>query len=201
MCLLVLASSWREAGAISFSLGANARKCLQEDVDKDQLVVGEYTVSETDAIKVNLEITDSRGHPVYRKEDAAKGKFAFTSDDYDVFELCFKTTLVPQHRADSTVEIDLAVKVGVEARSYEELAKVEKLKPIEANLKRLEDLAAAVVKSFAIMKEREREHRDTNEVTAERMLTFSLVSIGCLVVFGIWQVWYLRRYFQKKKLL
>ena len=56
VCLLVLASSWREAGAISFSLGANARKCLQEDVDKDQLVVGEYTVSETDAIKVNLEV-------------------------------------------------------------------------------------------------------------------------------------------------
>ncbi|EGD77846.1 transmembrane emp24 domain-containing protein 10 [Salpingoeca rosetta] len=199
--VVVLLCLTQYSTAISFTLGANTRKCLQEDVDKDVLVVGEYEVSKSPALQINLEITDSRGHPVYRKEDAQKGKFAFTSDDYDVFEICFKSYLDDKHRADSTVDISLNVKIGMEARSYEELAKAEKLQPIEANLKRLEDMSSAIVRSFAIMKDRERQHRDTNELTAERMLTFSLISIGCLVVFGVWQVWYLRRYFQKKKLI
>lgn len=43
-----------------------------------------------------------------------------------------------------------------------QLAKVEKLKPIEANLKRMEDLSASIVRTFALMKDRERDHRDTN---------------------------------------
>ena len=28
---------------------------------------------------------------VYLKDDATKGKFAFTSDDYDVFSICFNS--------------------------------------------------------------------------------------------------------------
>lgn len=40
-----------------------------------------------------LQITDSHGNPVYRKENAVKGKFAFSSDAYDVYEICFESTL------------------------------------------------------------------------------------------------------------
>ena len=43
-----------------------------------------------------------------------------------------------------------------------QLAKVEKLKPMEVELKRLEDLADAVVNDFAYMRQREQEMRDTN---------------------------------------
>ena len=43
-----------------------------------------------------------------------------------------------------------------------QLAKAEKLKPIEVELKRLEDLADAVVNDFAYMRQREQEMRDTN---------------------------------------
>ncbi len=46
-----------------------------------------------------VQITDSRGHPVYRKEDALKGKFAFTSDDYDVFNICFQSDQLEGARA------------------------------------------------------------------------------------------------------
>ena len=38
-------------------------------------------------------MTDSREHPVYKKVDALKGKFAFTSDDYDTFHICFTNVL------------------------------------------------------------------------------------------------------------
>lgn len=43
-----------------------------------------------------------------------------------------------------------------------QLAKAEKLKPMEVELKRLEDLADAVVNDFAYMRQREQEMRDTN---------------------------------------
>ena len=34
-------------------------------------------------------MTDSKEHILYNKEEAEKGKFAFTTDDQDMFEICF----------------------------------------------------------------------------------------------------------------
>ena len=37
-------------------------------------------------------MTDSKEHILYNKEEAEKGKFAFTTDDQDMFEICFVST-------------------------------------------------------------------------------------------------------------
>ena len=42
------------------------------------------------------------------------------------------------------------------------MATVEKMKPLEIELKRLEDLAEDIVNDFAYMRQREQEMRDTN---------------------------------------
>lgn len=82
-----------------------------------------------------------------------------------------------------------------------QLEEAEKLKPIEVELKRLEDLAEAIVSDFAYMKAREEEMRDTNESTHARVTYLSVFSIGCLFALAIWQTLYLRRYFKSKKLI
>ena len=42
------------------------------------------------------------------------------------------------------------------------MAEASKLKPLEVELKRLEDLSESIVQDFAYMREREQEMRDTN---------------------------------------
>uniref|UniRef100_A0A6Q2X372 GOLD domain-containing protein n=1 Tax=Esox lucius TaxID=8010 RepID=A0A6Q2X372_ESOLU len=182
--------------SITFYLPVNLRKCLREEIHKDVLVTGEYEVSEQPNAKTNLKITDSSGHTLYSKDDASKGKFAFTTEDYDMFEVCFESTgKVP----DLLVNLDM--KHGVEAKNYEEIAKVEKLKPLEVELRRLEDLSESIVNDFAYMKKREEEMRDTNESTNTRVLYFSIFSMCCLIGLATWQVFYLRRFFKAKKLI
>ncbi|XP_067835694.1 transmembrane emp24 domain-containing protein 10-like, partial [Heptranchias perlo] len=138
------------AGAISFQLPSNARKCLREEIHKDRLV------------------TDSSGHILYSKEEATKGKFAFTTDDYDMFEICFESRLPPGHFRVPDQLIILNTKHGVEAKNYEDIAKAEKLKPLEVELRRLEDLSESIVNDFADMKQREEEMRDTNGEDLQR---------------------------------
>ena len=41
-----------------------------------------------------LQVTDTKGHTLYSKEDAKKGKFAFTTEEYDMFEVCFESKMV-----------------------------------------------------------------------------------------------------------
>ncbi|NXB22146.1 TMEDA protein, partial [Rhagologus leucostigma] len=194
------------ARPISFQLPGKARKCLREEIHRGLLFL--HRQHELTAAKYCflpslslLQITDSAGHILYAKEDATKGKFAFTTEDYDMFEACFESKLPvgTGRMPDQLVTLDM--KHGVEAKNYEEIAKVEKLKPLEVELRRLEDLSESIVNDFAYMKKREEEMRDTNESTNTRVLYFSIFSMCCLIGLATWQVFYLRRFFKAKKLI
>lgn len=187
--------------AISFRLEPEVRKCVKEEVHKDVLVVGEYRLSEEDGQRTDLVVADSKGQTLFKKESASKGRFAFTTDDYDMFEVCFYSTVTGHHGGEREREVHLQLKHGVEAKNYDDLAKAEKLKPMELELRRLEDLAESIVNDFAYMRAREEEMRDTNESTNSRVLYFGVFSMLCLLFLAAWQIFYLRRFFQAKKLI
>lgn len=192
-----------QINALMFYLPANVKKCLKEEIHKDILVKGDYYVAEIQGHHTKLEVLDSKGHILYNKEMASRGKFAFTTDEYDVFQVCFETKVLQEAAATVGIhkEVQINLRHGVEAKDYENLAKVEKLKPLEVELRRLEDLSQDIVTDFAYMKAREEEMRDTNESTNSKVLYFSIFSMCCLLGLAIWQVLYLRRYFKAKKLI
>lgn len=95
----------------------------------------------------------------------------------------------------------MVLKHGVEAKNYDDLAKAEKLKPLEVELRRLEDLSDSIVQDFQYMKTREEEMRSTNESTNNRVLYLSIFSMLILLFLATWQILYLRRYFKAKKLI
>ena len=43
--------------------------------------------------------------------------------------------------------------------------------------------------------------RDLSEVTNSRVAWFSILSLGVCVASAGWQLWYLRRFFKRRKLL
>ena len=90
---------------------------------------------------------------------------------------------------------------GVDSKDYRDTIETEQLKPLEAQLRRLEDLSNEIVQDFAYMRKREEEMRDTNESTNSRVLYFSIFSMVCLLSLAVWQLFYLRRYFKAKKLI
>ena len=58
--------------------------------------------------------------------------------------------------------IDLDVDVGAETIDEEQLAKEEKLAPLEAELKKLEQVVAEIVDEMDYLRKREARMRDTN---------------------------------------
>ena len=58
--------------------------------------------------------------------------------------------------------VHLDVKHGTDTKDYDKLAQAEKLKPLEKELRKLEDLSESIVNDFAYMRAREEEMRDTN---------------------------------------
>lgn len=188
---------------ISWYLEPNTHKCLKEDVQANVLVTGEYDVSEAMGQKVDYVIKDTKGHILSQKEDIPHAKllkFSFITETADTFEVCF-ISHVPSHQRGMKQEITLVTKRGIETKNYEGIAEAAKLKPVEVELKRLEDLSEVIVQDFARMRKNEEEMRDTNETTNARVLYFSIFSICCLLGLSTLQVFYLRRFFRAKKLI
>ncbi|CAH0550204.1 unnamed protein product [Brassicogethes aeneus] len=185
---------------IMWTLQPNTQKCLREELQQNVPVIGEFEVSEAPGQTIDYVVTDSKGHILAKRQDVSKGKFSFNTESYDTYEICFVSHVPPNQRGISQ-EVSLITKHGVETKNYDTYGEAAQLKPIEKELKRLEDLSSAIVQDFAFMRKREEEMRDTNESTNSRVLYFSILSMLCLLGLATWQVLYLRRYFKAKKLI
>jgi len=149
-------------------------------------------------------------------------KFSFTADVGGSHKICF-TNGASMLR---TVELDWAS--GAAAIDYSDVARVEQLKPLELEMRKLEDRLSAVRKEMQFQREREEAHRDTvrappplaaplcylpprlshhpptppraqSETTAGRVMWFSLLTILIVVVQGVLQVLHLWTFFSRNK--
>jgi hypothetical protein len=133
-----------------------------------------------------------------------ENKIIFTTHGYSDYETCFVNYLDvtlqqrPEYQRSVTFEMDYSTEFDT---STAVLIKEKHLKPIEAELMSLEGIMDDLVNEMEHLKQREAEMRDTNESTNSRVQVFSLVSIFVLISSGVWQVWYLRKFFEAKKIL
>jgi len=95
-----------------------------------------------------------------------------------------------------TRHIELDVDIGADARDWSAIQAQEKLKPVETELRRIEELVGEIVGEMDYLRTREQKLRDTNESTNERVKWFAFGTMGMLVGLGAWQVVYLRAYFR-----
>ncbi|MPC07937.1 Transmembrane emp24 domain-containing protein bai [Portunus trituberculatus] len=191
--VVVVAAAAAGVEGIMFHLQPNTQKCFKEEIHKNVLVSGEYEVQEAQGQKVDIQVTDSKGHHLYNKEEADNGKFIFNTEDYDVYEICFVSRVPPKQRATFIFQVQLwlckfatgsenlqcdfaesnffktfvtsksLVQQGHNSMLHHPLGEAAKLKPLEIELKRLEDLSESIVQDFSYMRQREEEMRDTND--------------------------------------
>jgi hypothetical protein len=92
--------------------------------------------------------------------------------------------------------VELDIDIGADAKDWSAIQAGEKLKPIEAELRRIEEVVQEIVGEMDYLRVREQKLRDTNESTNERVKWFAFGTMGMLVGLGAWQVVYLRAYFR-----
>ncbi|RKP12019.1 emp24/gp25L/p24 family/GOLD-domain-containing protein [Piptocephalis cylindrospora] len=184
---------------------SGAKECFDQWVPRNTLVMVSLKAQEVQNQRVDFTVIDrSEAVNEYaKKRDVKEDKIAFTTQAHAEVSFCIQNHLADGIEPNVQFRrwIELHVDVGADAVDYNEVAKAEKLKPLEAELRHLEAQANEIVEELEFLQRRERKFRDTNESTNERVQFFSFVSTFALVALGIWQVIYLRKFFQSKKLI
>ncbi|KAF2792614.1 hypothetical protein K505DRAFT_278542 [Melanomma pulvis-pyrius CBS 109.77] len=194
-----------EIHAVQAHDAARFERCVRNFVAKDQLVVVTAIVSGNrgDGQTLNMHIRDAMGNDYHKPKDVyGENRFAFTSAADSAFDVCFENSLSGSHGTmNPSRHIELDIDIGADAKDWSAIQAGEKLKPIEAELRRIEEVVGEIVGEMDYLRGREQKLRDTNESTNERVKWFAFATMGMLVGLGAWQVVYLRAYFRSKHLI
>ncbi|KAK0517571.1 hypothetical protein JMJ35_000726 [Cladonia borealis] len=197
--------------ALKFDLAAHTghnskyERCIRNFVGKDTLVLVTAIVDgqKGDGQMVNMHIKDAVGNEYGRPKDiVGETRMAFTSHADAAFDVCFENQLTTNQAVmNPSRHIELDIDIGADARDWSAIQAQEKLKPVETELRRVEELVSEIVNEMDYLRTREQKLRDTNESTNERVKWFAFGTMGMLVGLGAWQVVYLRAYFRSKHLI
>ncbi|OWP06133.1 hypothetical protein B2J93_8516 [Marssonina coronariae] len=176
------------------------KRCIRNFVARDTLVVVTATVDGTkgDGMILNMHIKDAVGNEYGRPKDVVGEKrMAFTSHADASFDVCFENNLSGTVGVSNPFRhIELDVDIGADAKDWSAVQATEKLKPVETELRRMEEMVGEIVSEMDYLRTREQKLRDTNESTNNRVKWFAFSTMGMLVALGAWQVIYLRAYFR-----
>lgn len=92
--------------------------------------------------------------------------------------------------------MELDIDIGADAKDWAAISANEKLKPVEAELRRVEEAITEVVSEMEYLRQREQMLRDTNESTNNRVKYFGIGTTWLLIGLWAWQIMYLRSYFR-----
>ncbi|ORY83771.1 emp24/gp25L/p24 family/GOLD-domain-containing protein [Protomyces lactucae-debilis] len=207
--LLSLLSLVSLSTALKFDLeaqpaGYNRPRCIKDYVGADTMVVVTAHLSGTqgDGQKVDITITDLHGNQYNKPRNVAgESRSAFTVHQDTHILVCFYNELQSNGQQGAVRHVELDVDIGADAMDWAAIQKAEKLQPLEGDLRRAEETLSHIVGEMEYLKQREAKLRDTNESTNERVKGFAVLGMVTLLASGVWQVWYLRSFFQRKKLI
>ncbi|CEP60811.1 Erv25p LALA0_S02e00166g [Lachancea lanzarotensis] len=177
--------------------------CIRDFVSEGQLVLVNIKTdgSVGDGQVLSVVVRDNVGHEYRRmKNIAGPVKIAFTASSSAAFDVCFENQVQSRGRALSR-KVELDIESGSEARDWSQIQSLEKLKPVEVELRRIEELTDEIVDELTYLKAREERLRDTNESTNRRVRNFSVLMICVLLGLGAWQINYLHNYFKSKHII
>ncbi len=100
------------------------------------------------------------------------------------------------HVENAVRAVELDIDIGADAKDWAAIQATEKLKPVETELRRIEEMVEEIVGEMDYLRLREQKLRDTNESTNTRVKWFGFGTTFLLIALWVWQIMYLRAYFR-----
>ena len=191
------------ASAFTFDLPARQFKCFTEELPHDYTISGTYRAAPGYSQFVDFRITDPNGSFQHSDTGKDSGEFHFTTPIAGEFAFCFYNRMVSgvKYTAGMKRLISFDLRMGADANDYVSIAKKEHLKPLEIELRIMEDTVKSVHSEYLFFKERETEMRNTNEHLNARSAWVTVGSMVFVAVFAWWQMRHMKGYFRAKRLI
>ncbi|RID64028.1 hypothetical protein BRARA_E02987 [Brassica rapa] len=207
ICLAGGGSLLPAAEAIWLTVPSSSERCVYEEIHANVVVVVDYLCIDQNNIglgpTLDVRVNSAYGKELYKKTNETHGQFAFTTSESGTYLACFLIHHDQTHytASNSTAIVNIDWKMGIQTKDWDAVAKKEKIEGVELELRKSSERITEIRANILYLKFRESAMREVNEKTNKRVAQLSFISLGLCLIVSLFQVWHLKRFFLKKKLI
>lgn len=216
------------ANLVHFYADVGERRCFYKDLHQEVLLVGKYKmeilqpdgqsemtyVTPVDKINtgvlIDVEETFDANHRVVHQRGRSSGQFTFTALDAGEHRICITPRSFYKKWSgsnnDATIVKELKFKRArilltffIGDAEVLDSRRAGSVNSITDKINQLNDKLSDIKREQVFIREREESFRDLSELTNERVVKWSLIQLGALLLTGIYQLFTLQRFFIKEK--
>ncbi|KAK4247995.1 emp24/gp25L/p24 family/GOLD-domain-containing protein [Corynascus novoguineensis] len=185
------------AMAHNIQLPAHGRECFHENLHSgDKMTVtfqvGDREFGSAGNLDIDFWITNPAGGYETNDKSVSNGDFTFNARHDGKYVYCFGN----EHWGASSKEVSFNVHGIVYVSEAD-----QPQDPLEVEVRKMSDVLERVKDEQAYIVVRERTHRNTAESTNSRVKWWNIFVIGVVIGESIFQVWWLRRFFEVKRVV
>ncbi|RDI87203.1 hypothetical protein Vi05172_g2657 [Venturia inaequalis] len=183
--------------AHNVQLKAHTKECFHEQLHADDKMtvtfqVGDREFGSGNNLHIDFWIKNPNNAYEHHEPSATSGDYSFTAMVDGKYTYCFSN----EHWNADSKEVSFNVHGIVYVPESE-----APTDPLEKEVRHLAELMSQVKDEQGYIVVRERMHRNTAESTNARVKWWSLFQIIVLVGEGVFQVWWLKRFFEVKRIV
>ena len=187
--MLVWLFLFGSSSALTTKVLAREKECYTESVAKNVHVSFQYQVVAGGQLDIDATIENAETGSVLKHWTGDKeGRHQIRPDEDSKYTFCFSNMM-----ARFTPKW---VNFYIQKSHNPNVAKVGDLDPVEKAILKLNDQLGELQDEQRSLRTTEHQHRDTIEVTSERLLYWSVFEAVVLVLMGSFQMYYLKRFLE-----
>lgn len=193
--ILLLAYLTQTSGYI-VTVDAHAEECFFQKVEAGTKLGLSFQIAEGGFLDIDVRILGPDSKVIYEEERQTSGKYSFAAHFPGIYTFCFSnkmSTMTPK-----VVMFDVAVGEPPKQGEQEEGQSANKL---EEMIRELSASLTAVKQEQEYMQVRDRIHRAINESTNSRVVAWSFFEAVILFSMTLAQVYYLKRFFEVRRVV
>jgi len=182
--------------AYFITVDAHAEECFSEKVSTGTKLGLTFEVAEGGFLDIDVEVKGPDGKTIYKGTKETNGKNTFAAYKEGTYEFCFSNKMSTMTPKIVMFTIDVGeVAATVEGEEGEHQNKLENM------IQELSIAMAGVKHEQEYMEVRERIHRAINDNTNSRVVLWAFFESLVLVSMTLGQIYYLKRFFEVRRVI
>lgn len=195
---LLLIAWCNYANAYFITVDAHAEECFFDKVEYGTKMGLTFEIAEGGFLDIDVKIVGPDGKVIHEGEQESSGKYTFAAHTPGIYTYCFsnqKSTMTPKVVMFNMDIGDPPKQPGAETAEGSHDGELDNM------IKELSNSLWGVKNEQEYMQVRDRNHRAINESTNFRVVVWSFFEASVLVCMSLGQVYYLKRFFEVRRVV
>ncbi|KAJ3052009.1 p24 complex component [Rhizophlyctis rosea] len=186
--------------AYSVIVPANKKECFYEILEKDDRLDLTFQVGDGGNLDIDFWITNPKDTLLFSVFKKSTSSFGFNADSSGTYTYCFGNQMSSVTDKDVTFTVAGPDEIFKLQEKYQ-MPEDDAHEPLAKEVSELHNGLRLVMDEQGYMKRREEVHRKTAESTKSRIVWWSLLQSVLLVAVCLFQVNYLKRFFEVRRMV